>query len=344
MREPTVQTRIGGGMNMGSVGMAVTRAMTLARATAATHATMLCVSILAAAWLASGCMPQKVDSYWATRPMRIDGQIADWDTVPLTYFKDSDVQLGLCNDNTNLYILFCTYDARWMQAIRRGGLTLWLDDSGKKKKIFGVRYVGGPPPSELEKSSLMSGGEWPGASPGGSRGGLSGGSPGGPSGGTPGVPRGHSLGGETGLSNEGQRFVSDQVSIIHKEKDKTTTLLARGPGGPAAKAGVSEDVYAYEFSIPLRSAVDHDSVFVMRPGETIYIGLELGGKGERQPGTQETAGYLGGDWGTGPEGSGFRGGSGGRGIHGGGPGGGHFGPLAKQKIWVTALLASSPAP
>jgi len=131
------------------------------------------------------------------------------------------------------------------------------------------------------------------------------------------------------------------LTIIRKEKDKTTTLLA-GPTGAVARAGVSEDVYAYEFSVPLRGVTGHDSVFVIRPGETIYIGLEVGGKGEGQPSTKEMAGYRGGDWGMGPGGGGFGGGRGGR--AGGMPGGrgDYFGPLGKQEIWVTTFLASAP--
>jgi hypothetical protein len=71
--------------------------------------------------------------------------MSEWNEVPLTYIEESDVQVGLRNDEKNLYVLFCFYDAKWARAIRMDGITMWLDGSGKRKKHLGLCYTGGPP-------------------------------------------------------------------------------------------------------------------------------------------------------------------------------------------------------
>jgi len=42
------------------------------------------------------------------------------------------VLLSLCNNSENLYVLFRFNNPEWARAIRMGGVTLWLDNTGKK--------------------------------------------------------------------------------------------------------------------------------------------------------------------------------------------------------------------
>ena len=82
--------------------------------------------------------------------------MTEWPSGSTVYFEDSGVQLGLRNDSQNLYILFRFGNQAWARAIRMGGLTLWLDNSGKKKKDIGIRYNGGPsfPDSGMQKPGM----------------------------------------------------------------------------------------------------------------------------------------------------------------------------------------------
>ena len=279
---------------------------------------VLMVSVLAVATLTAGCRPEKVENHWAIQPVRVDGQIPEWGDIALTYFKDSDVQLGLCNDSKNLYVLFCFYDARWARVIRMGGLTVWLDNSGKKNKVLGLRYTGGPPLSELQESGMA-----------GERG-ASGRQPG---------------GGREGVLHR-QALISNQLTIIDKKRNKTTTLSADVSRGPIVSSGVIQDLYAYEFSIPLQSVENTDWVLAALPGQAISLGFEWGGMGDRRRMMEEMGGDRagGGDWETRPRGErgGDRGGFGGGGGRGGPGGGGPPHPPEKQQVWVTTVLATPP--
>ena len=86
----------------------------------------------------------ELQTHWSSGPIKVDGDITEWNDMPMNYFEERGVGLGLCNDRENLYILFRFNNTQWARAIRMGGLTLWLDNSGKKKKVFGLHYTGGP--------------------------------------------------------------------------------------------------------------------------------------------------------------------------------------------------------
>lgn len=112
---------------------------------------MFLLLTLLSSTLLAGCKTQEVQTHWSATPVKIDGEMNDWANTPKVYFEDSGLQLGLRNDGENLYILFRFNNEAWARAIRRGGLTLWFDNSGKKKKDFGVRYYGGPSLPDLQK-------------------------------------------------------------------------------------------------------------------------------------------------------------------------------------------------
>ena len=289
---------------------------------------VLIASVLAVATMTAGCGPAKVESHWATRSVHVDGQITDWDEIPLTYFKNSEVQLGLCNDGKNLYVLFCFYDVRWSRVIRMGGLTIWFDNTGKKNKLLGLRYTGGPPIAELRRTGVARDMDEPGRQPAGEREGFP----------------------------HRQPPASNQLTIIDKGRNKPTTLSANGSRGPIVSSGVTQDLYTYEFCIPLQSVENTDWVWVAAPGQAISLGFEWGGTGDRRRMMEEMAGERPGGGGGGEEGAGPSGGpGGGPGGFGGGPGdfggGGRGGPGGggrpqlpeKQDIWVSTILATPPS-
>ncbi len=266
---------------------------------------------LAGPFLLAGCGPQKVQTNWSAEPLKVDGEMTEWASGSTAYFEDLGVQLGLCNDNHNLYILFRFSNQAWARAIRMGGVTLWLDNSGKKKKDFGIRYTGGPSLSELEKMRTSSGGGF-----------------------------------QEALTPEQQQRLLDmeqdtvgQITVIDKKSKQEITLRTDGSGGPAVCFASPQGIYTYEFSIPLEKGDVFDYGIGAKPGQIICLGLEWGGmsKEDRQKMMQRMGGGPPGGMGGGPPGD--RGGG-----RGGRPDGGSR-PQApeKQELWVKTQLASSPA-
>lgn len=253
-----------------------------------------------------GCNTQEVQTQWSTGSVKVDGEITEWGDMPTNYFEDIGVQLGLCNDAGNLYILFRFNNSQWARAIGTGGLTLWLDNSGKKKKDFGIRYTGGPSLPDLQKL-------------GGSGGGFR----------------------ESMTPEQQQRLadvekeMADQITVMDKKGNREITLRPDASGGPAVSFASLQGIYAYEFSIPLEKGDVFDCAIGANPGQTICLGLEWGGMGDRQSMRQGEGGGPPGAMGGGPGGIG-----GGR--PGGGRGGSRMQPPEKQELWVKTGLASPP--
>ena len=260
--------------------------------------------------LLTGCNTQKVQTNWSAEPVQVDGEMTGWDGITLTYFEDVGAQLGLCNDNENLYILFRFSNQAWVRAIRMGGVTLWLDNSGKNKKDFGIRYTGGPSLSELQKMRTSSGGGFR----------------------------------ETLTPEQQQRLLetekstADQITLIDKKSNQEITTRADGSGGAAACFAFPQGVYTYEFSIPLQKSSVFGCALGAQPGQIICLGFEWGGMSKED--RQKMMGRIGG----GPP-AGIGGGRGGVGRGGmdGGRGGPRMQPPEEQELWVKTQLASPPA-
>ena len=105
---------------------------------------------LASLTVLAGCKTQEVQTHWAAQPAKIDGEMTEWHGTSTIYFEDPGVHLGLSNDGENLYVIFRFSNESWARTIRMGGVTLWLDNSGKRKKDMGIRYTGGPSMPDLQ--------------------------------------------------------------------------------------------------------------------------------------------------------------------------------------------------
>ncbi len=277
----------------------------------ALSAKALLLLTLTSSTLLTGCKTQKVPTHWSTEPVQVDGEMTEWASGSTVYFEDPGVQLGLCNDSENLYILLRFNNQAWARAIRTGGMTLWLDNSGKKKKDLGVRYTGGPSLPDMQKSETTD------------RGGFR-----------------ESLTPEQQQRLlEMQKAMADQITIIDKKNNEEKSVRADGSGGPAACFASPQGTYTYEFSIPLKKGDVFDCGIGAEPGQVICLGLEWGGMGKenRQRMMERMGGGPPGGMAGGPPG----GMGGGRG---GGPrGGGGMEPPEEQELWVKTQLASPPA-
>jgi len=266
--------------------------------------TTLLSLIVVSSTLLGGCKPQEVPSHWIGQPVKVDGEMTDWQGIPTTYFKENDAQLGLCNDSENLYILFRFSNQLWARAIRLRGLTIWLDSSGKKRGDFGLRYLGGSSPSEMQEAGTGGqGGFWESLTS---------------------EQKKHFL--------QRQAVMANRITVINKEGNVETTIPANGSRGPAADFGVLQGVYTYEFRIPLQKGDISNYGIGTQPGQAISLGLEWGGtsRDDRQHVRKKMGGR--------PPGGG-KGVMGGWGEHGGRPG---SQPPGKQEFWVKTNLATSP--
>ncbi len=197
----------------------------------------------------SGNAAGDLECRWANRPIEVDGQVTDWDSIPTAYIEDEGFIVGLCNDSTNLYILFRFRDMKWLRSIRMSGLTLWLDANGKKKKEFGFRYRGGPSFAEMQELLGSEDREFVDHMP----------------------PErmertGHRMSGEV-----------DEITVIYRGREQPETIRANGSGGPAVCFASSGMLFTYEFSVPLQTSDYGTYGMGAQQGKEICVGIEWGG-------------------------------------------------------------------
>ncbi len=272
--------------------------------------TLFCIVFLA------GCGKEKVQTYWSDEPVQIDGQMTEWIGKPTNYLEKSGVQLGLRNNSENLYVLFRFSNQEWARLISMGGVTLWLDNSGKEKKDFGIRYKGGPPPFDMQKSGMEG--------------------------------QGGFLDNLTPEQKERLRLkqesMAEQLMVIYKKSNQEIPIPTGGSSGPAVSFDSLQGVYTYEFKIPLQRSETFDYAINAQPGQKICLGLEWG---ELNLGDRGNMKKQMGGGGMMPPGGGMGGGPAGGGMGGGPPGGGKGGPVMKkpekQELWIETQLASPPA-
>ncbi len=266
----------------------------------------------------TGCKSIKLDSAYTSNPININGDYSDWRQIPALYFEDQEVLLALSNDTDNIYLAFRFRDPKWLVAVRKTGLTIWLDNEAKKKEQFGIRYSGGPNPQDnigfeqFRKNMPV------------------------------------------GQNPIGNRYVDTTklFAVLNSEWwYKEQNIPTDGTFGPMVKYGFENDMYTYEFAIPLDTIGENFYGINAEPGKTISIGLEFGDMGMTRSGSMGRGGKSGGATGMpgidviGPSGGKGGGGGGkGGGGRGGGMGGGDRAAMMnnmpdKQKIWIKTKLA-----
>jgi hypothetical protein len=71
------------------------------------------------------------------KPLNIDGSSSDW-TTTLDSKDNSSYSYGISNDKQNLYIRININDQSIQRKLILGGLTVWIDTTGKKKENLGI--------------------------------------------------------------------------------------------------------------------------------------------------------------------------------------------------------------
>lgn len=87
--------------------------------------------VILSVWHPTNAQPPIVPSR-ATKS--VDGSIADW-SLPLRFYdKDSHLQYSLANNDSMLYICFRVTEPEYQMKILKGGLTINIDTTGKKRE------------------------------------------------------------------------------------------------------------------------------------------------------------------------------------------------------------------
>ncbi len=256
---------------------------------------LLIVTTLAGVSLFISCKPPEIPCSWCPDPILIDGQRDEWRNIPFSYFEKENIVLAMCNDSNNLYIMYSFNDPRWARIITISGLTLWLDAGGKKNKDFGIRFYGGPIPDSL----VLSGDRFFEMMP--------------------------------SEQMDKRRNRGSELTIIDKKQNQEYTVPINGSSGPSVGFGTFNDIFTYEFAIPLENKDSAQTGIKAGPRDKIALGAEWGGFDRKD--MRNKMGR--------PPGDGIMIGGRGGGMGGGGAGGMGHGPmraLEKQEVWVTTIL------
>jgi hypothetical protein len=279
----------------------------------------------------------------------VDGDLADWSGVPVTYLEDGPRVTAVAHDDRFLYLYFHFADVELARRVLHSGAIVWLNPEDKHKADSGVRYRGTEAALKaLQAIEQGSGGTTP---PGGASA-QSGPPPGEPPQREP--PRGD----PDGRTQRPARAPLGALEVIHYGVADDVIRDGAKADGAAAACQVVDGVFTYELRIPLADA--SEGAAPEKAGRhVVAVGFQMGGPtpaerdamheraGEGGPpgggsgGGERPGGWSGGYGGHG--GGGGHGGYGGEGGHGGGHGEGYERMRSATPVWLDVELTDAPA-
>lgn len=255
------------------------------------------------------------DSKLVSHGVILNGKRADFPAGTLAMLEKQEASFGLCNDSQYLYVLLAFRNPMYARAIRRGGLTVWLDAGGKKAKEFMIKYTGGPTREQMmtlrKQGTEMQERQMP----------------------------------PEMRERMNEMEVDSAPVFICYQKDRIAEkpIPVDGSEGPSAVFGIDQGFCVYEFKIPLKESEVRNYGMGVKQGQKFSVGLVWGEMSqERREPRMEFGGGRPGGGGDGMLPPGGMGGGPGGGS--GGPGGGmmHRGQMPqKQEVWVKAKLGVS---
>ncbi|MCE5252179.1 hypothetical protein LLG96_18410 [bacterium] len=266
--------------------------------------------------ISGGCGMTEVESTWRDRPVTVDGVDggAEWDNARYS-FEEGKVSVGLLNDENTLYIRLATRDIRLQRQLMAAGFTVWFDENGGKKKLFGIHFPLG-----------MRGGGRP-------------------------MMRNRDQAERPDDSVQPEVFqesMQKEMELLGPEKDTHTdiSVVDAQKYGISCQIGSVKGNLVYELCIPLLRSESQPYSVGTKGSKVIGIGLATGkinfnqmrNRGEGRSGGQGSTGGVGRRGG----GGGGMGGPGGRGGGRGGMGGpGETSKTESLELWLKTTLALS---
>ncbi|MFO7694502.1 MAG: hypothetical protein R6V57_15560 [Vicinamibacterales bacterium] len=273
---------------------------------------LVIAAVAGAVAMAAAAETLRVDSTWSTEAPAIDGRLPEWSS-PLITLGSTPLSLGVRNDGEFLYVALASSEQATRTMLGAAGFTVWMDPSGKQKKLFGIAV---PP--------VMAGG--------------------------PGMRGRDQEGGSAGPQSPAVAMITSLEVLGPGKDDKRRFELtyARTIGLDLA-ARMAEGVLVYEIRVPLPVTEAQPYGVKSAPGSTIGLGIESaklpapGGRGGEGGRSGMGGRPPGGGGGTG---GGMGGGGGQRGGMGGSPPGGGREGMREMKpirVWTVVNLAKPPA-
>ena len=252
--------------------------------------------------IAASCNQDAIAARWPTAPITIDGDQSDWQGA-LHRPEGRELAVGVMNDDAWLYVTFSSPNQRTLGQIVRGGFTLWLDPTGRQRKLLGLRYPIGTVNLGLEeRTGLRSRRDRPDP--------------------------------EVLLAKV--EATESAVEVIGPARHDLAHVPPAGEGGIQVALGWSPyGRFVYELRIPLAVSDATPHAVGAAPGQAIALGFEAGGLDAR---TRRPGGGLSGSGGLGGGRGGLGRPGGGRGaLSGGGRRGDPGQPIDH---WVRVTLAA----
>jgi hypothetical protein len=281
-------------------------------------------ALAGAGLLASDTNPPALLAAWPASTPVIDGRTADWTT--LAPLEAVHVSIGLSNDDRQLSLVLTSSDQARRRQLIGGGLIVWFDPAGGKKRAFGVRF--------------------PGEFPGGDRPEIGRGRAG--TGGPPdqnASTRTPPADGDSPQARPAERLPPiTWFELIGPKDDDRRRLETKAVTDIAIARALEEGLLVFELRVPLAKDPVTGFGIGAAPGQVLGLGLET--PELERPETAAPDRGRGGRGGMGGVGGGF-GGMGRGGMGGGGMGGRPDGPPGDRperakpvRLWTTVKLAS----
>jgi len=82
---------------------------------------------------------KKYPSFYKSQVI-IDGKANEWADSLFFLNPDAKIKYAVVNDSNNLYLCLKVFDDNQQIKLLRGGMEVWIDPSGKKTEVCGIRY------------------------------------------------------------------------------------------------------------------------------------------------------------------------------------------------------------
>jgi len=187
----------------------------------------------------AGCGNKPIyTSTWSSNEVVIDASLTDWKSE-MMYDKKSKILYNVGNDDSNILLCFKITEPGVRNKIMMRGLTVWIDSTGKQKKVLGIKYP-------LNRRRIAN-----------------------PSGQTP--PR------QQGQRVDRSQMPNRLELIGFSEEVKSEIVAIDSAGG--VEVAIMEDPFGgmqYEAKIPLKNIFTDPGVFISGSENFLSIGFETG--------------------------------------------------------------------
>ena len=197
---------------------------------------------------ASNSMAKKniPQSIWTKNPLKIDGSSSDWTDVQINKVKKYSIDYAFKNNSNYLYIIFTFKESKFLSSINSSGMTIWLNNKGKKKKRYGIKFL----KRRITPEAFIQ---------------L--------------VEKKHGKLAEDKKAEIKKRkfYTINQSGIVNKESENPIPINLAAEQAPAFQVKPAAGMMSYEFKIPLQNIEGKITGIGTSPGEKIALGFEWGG-------------------------------------------------------------------